>query len=80
MNEYQLVGGRIYKNIEADERVTPDLAYCLFCKVSQSGTNDDGKSWYKDIDYKIPLNCVNGNSIKECPACKKIYILRDRIE
>jgi len=71
MDEY--IGGSIFSKIESDDRVVPGLQHCLHCKVSQSGTNKE--NWYKDIDYKIPLDCINGDSIKQCPACKKIYIL-----
>lgn len=76
MNE-EYVGGSIFKDIRTDERVTPDLYYCLYCKVSQTTKLDGGSFAMKDIDYKIPLDCINGAVIKQCPACKTIYILGD---
>lgn len=70
------VGSGMFKLIKSDERVTEDLDYCLYCNVSQSGTSDNSHR-HKEIDYKIPLNCINGHDVKQCPACKTIYILRD---
>lgn len=65
------IGGSIFNNIRVDERVTKDLDHCLFCEVYSEGTV---------ILYKIPLDCINGNMFKQCPACKKIYILKDILE
>ena len=76
MENQNFVGIPIFGAIKTDERITPDLIYCLYCKISQSGSTD-GKNWYKDIDYKIPLDCIKGKEIKQCPACKIIYILTD---
>lgn len=74
-----LIGNKLFSDIKIDDRVTRDLSYCIYCKVSQSGT-DNNRSWFKDIDYKIPLDCVRGSDIKQCPACKFIYILKDPTE
>lgn len=74
--EENFVGNQFFSKIKSDDRVTKDLGYCLYCKVSQSGVVD-AKNWFKDIDYKIPLDCINGAAIKQCPACRTIYILKD---
>ena len=68
------VGGLIFSRIKSDERVTSDLNYCLYCKVSH---NEDGK--HLDINYNIPLDCISGSAIKQCPACKTFYILSEQI-
>jgi hypothetical protein len=75
--EEVFVGGKIFSSIKSDDRVTSQLDVCLYCEVKQSG-NDNGSNWHKDIYYKIPLRCVDNHShIKQCPACKTIYILSD---
>ncbi len=79
MKECSIIGGSIFKEIKSDDRVTPDLTYCLYCKVINP-INEYGKIYNTDIDYRIPLDCINGNSIKQCPACKRIYILKDPTE
>lgn len=66
------IGGNIFDKIQTDPRVTSDLAHCLYCRVSSQ--------YIGDLEYKIPLNCINGNIFKECPACKRIYVLSNPIE
>lgn len=75
-----LVGGSIFSKIKSDPNVIPGLSVCLYCKVSQSGKHSDSGGWHKEIDYSIPLDCINGADIKQCPACKTIYILKDPTE
>lgn len=79
MNEtVDFVGGKIFKNIKSDERVNENLSECLYCRVSQSRSEGESKLFsIKDIPYQIPLDCISGNSIKQCPACKTIYLLKD---
>ncbi len=79
MREESIVGGSIFKEIKSDERVTQDLAYCLYCRISHTKPDGD-KFSHKDINYKIPLDSLTGDYIKQCPACKTIYILKDPIE
>ena len=68
----EYIGGSIFKTIKSDVRVTPNLDECLFCSVSQIESNS-----IRDIDYKIPLISLVDDEIKQCPACKIIYILKD---
>jgi len=69
----EFVGGKIFKEIKSDERVTSDLVDCLYCQVVQHYD-----SIHKDIKYRIPLiSLTTDNSMKQCPACKAIYILGD---
>jgi len=75
MKECEYVGGLIFDKIKTDHRVTPDLVYCLYCKVTTNENNS-----IRDIPYKITLDCINGNVFKQCPACKRIYILKDPTE
>lgn len=70
------VGGKIFENIEVDDRITPDLDKCIYCYVASHNLD---KSVTK-LDYKIPLNCIHGSMIKQCPACKRIYVLKDILE
>jgi len=73
MEEY--IGGKIFENIIVDERVTPDLNHCIYCIVTSSRKPNGIKS----TDYKIPLDCIDGAMMKQCPACKAIYILKDKL-
>ncbi len=75
MREKSIVVGKIFGEIKSDERVTPDLSYCIYCEVIQSKENS-----FRNIEYRIPLDCINGNKVKQCPACKTIYIMRDPTE
>jgi len=75
-----IVGGKIFSTIKSDPGVVPDLSFCLYCRVSQNKHEVDGKFSHRDIDYRIPLNCISGDAIKQCPACKTVYILRDPTE
>lgn len=77
----EYVGSKIYDKIQTDARVTPDLNYCLYCKVTtdKAGDVQDADSRVRPLDYKIPLDCINGNGFKQCPACKRIYILSNPI-
>ena len=72
--EEEYVGGKFYKNIEVDDRVTPDLSECLYCYVTSSSR---GPNTFKTgINYRIPLDSLSPG-FKQCPACKIIYILTD---
>lgn len=73
-----IIAGKLFSDIRVDERVTRELNHCLYCRVSQSGSGDE--HWHKDINYKIPLECINGSAIKQCPACRFVYILRGPVE
>ena len=73
MKEEEYVGGKIFDKIQTDERVTKDLNYCLYCVVSSHGVDNGIRS----INYRIPLDCISGTDFKQCPACKRIYILKD---
>lgn len=75
--EEQLIGSKIFKDIAFDDRVTKDLDHCIYCTVTSKNPNSEG---IKTLTYKIPLNCIKGSDIKQCPACKKIYILKDPME
>lgn len=76
LKEEEYVGGKIFSNIQVDDRVTKNLQNCLYCKVisrSQDGITTT-------LQYEIPLNCINGADFKQCPVCKRIYILMDPIK
>lgn len=73
--EDRYVAGKFYRNIEVDDRVTPDLNYCIYCRV----TSHDKDGSIETLDYKISLDCLNGDAIKQCPSCRRIYILKDLI-
>lgn len=70
MKEEELVGGKIFDKIQTDERVTPDLRDCLYCTVTSRNPNGSITPQF----YNIPLNSIASN-LKQCPACKRIYIL-----
>ena len=71
----EMVGGLIYSHINYDERVTPDLSKCIYCVVTWRDKNAS-----RPTGYDIPLDCIQGNKVKQCPACKTIFILRDPTE
>jgi len=75
-----IVGGKIFSTIKSDPGVVPSLEFCLYCRVSHNRHEEGGKFSHKDIDYRIPLNCIAGDAIKQCPACKTIYLLKDPSE
>ena len=75
MSEQQYVAGPVFSKIETDSRVTPDLMHCIYCYV----TCRDGDSRVKQTDYKILLE-TRSEGTKQCPSCKKIYILKDPTE
>lgn len=79
MSDIKFVGGRIYGEIKCDPGITPELKVCLYCRISQSNRVGEGFS-QRNIDYGIPLDSINGPDIKQCPACKTIYILKDPTE
>lgn len=81
MIEDEYVGGSFYKHLITDARVTKNLQHCLYCKVITASAGDvhSGTEKSKPLDYKIPLDCINGNIFKQCPACKRIYILGDPV-
>lgn len=81
MTENEYIGGAFFKKLQTDARVTPDLAHCLYCKVvtDRAGDVQSANHQTRPLDYKIPLNCINGNQFKQCPACGRIYILSDPI-
>lgn len=72
MTDTKFVGSKIFEKIETDERVTPTLKYCLYCKVSSHGKD----SRYMETDYQIELKPLT-EGIRQCPACKRVYILSD---
>lgn len=77
MNE-RYVGGKMFENIKIDSRVTPELQSCLYCSVTSHERSDDGvKHGIENTNYEIKLDCIQGNSVKQCPACKRIYLLKD---
>lgn len=65
LNQY--VGGRVFDKIQTDHRVVPGLDHCIFCDVRDVPT------------YRIPLDCIKGDAMKQCPACKRIYVLTDPV-
>jgi hypothetical protein len=67
----ELVAGSFYKNLTVDERVNSDLRHCLYCYVNSR--RKDGTM--VKTDFKISLDSIGGDSIKQCPACKVVYIL-----
>ncbi len=73
----ELVGGKIFSDIQTDDRVTPDLRDCLYCIVETGYIGDRSINQInKKLDYKIPLDNTS-KWMKQCPACKRIYILKD---
>lgn len=71
--EQRFVAGTIFDKIEVDPGVIPNLQYCLYCRVIDNKTNNDS-------NYQIPLKGLNGDDdfkFKQCPSCKRIYILGD---
>ncbi len=76
-NGDELVGGRMFQDLQVDDRVTKDLAFCLYCTVTTSYPSKDSRAVdrHKSLDYKIGLDCISGDAMKQCPACKRIYIL-----
>lgn len=62
----EVVGGKVFEKIIIDDRVNPNLQFCLYCKVVSERPL---------ADSRISLNCVNGTVMKQCPCCKVIYIL-----
>lgn len=69
------VAAKIFDRIQIDDRVTKDLTYCLYCYVQTPSV--DNISTINPTNYKIQLNCINGSDFKQCPSCKRIYILKD---
>ena len=80
MDTPEYVGSKIFDKIVSDTRVTEDLSECLYCFVMTSNSGDihseNEKS--KRLPYKIPLNNTS-HFAKQCPACLRIYILKDPI-
>ena len=80
--EEEYIGGSIFGKIETDDRITPDLTYCLYCYVNSASKSKglaSGTSIRDNINYKIPLDDLRAG-IKQCPACKRIFILKNPIE
>lgn len=72
----EYVGGSIFGEIITDERVNSELSYCLFCVVTSINKVANAHETVKPLDYKIPLDNTTKH-MKQCPACKRIYILKD---
>lgn len=71
MSDERYVASKVYDRIKTDPRVNKDLNHCLYCMVVDSASRDE-------IRYDIPLDsCASG--FKQCPACKRIYILSEPI-
>lgn len=66
------VFGKTYAALKVDDRVTPELDSCLYCVVY-----DTDKC--VNLPYKMPLDCCNGASIKQCPACRRVYVLKEAL-
>ncbi len=63
-----IIGGKIFEQIQIDERVNTSLRHCLFCKiVSTKAVNDS----------RILLETLKQDSIKKCPFSQSIYILNN---
>lgn len=71
----QYIGGTIFEGIEIDEGVTPDLKHCLRCIVRSKNKNGQ----IIELDYKIPLDAVGKGYMWQCPACERIYLLKDSL-
>lgn len=71
----EIIGGKIFSEIKSDPRVTPDLDECLYCEV-RTVNSDDSRIANDLLSYKIPLDNTS-HFMKQCPACKRIYILKD---
>ena len=78
--EPEYVGSKIFDKIMSDSRVTEDLSECLYCEVIShyAGEIRDVTAEPRKLNYKIPLNNLS-DFAKQCPACKRIYILKDPI-
>lgn len=76
MPEETFIGGKLFSSIEIDDRVTSDLSYCLYCKT----TNNNPNGSLTATGYLIPLDCIKGNAFKQCPSCKRVYILKDKFD
>lgn len=72
LKKEEVIGGKFFKDIIADDRVTSDLAYCLFCNVTSHNPNGSMSS----PGYRIPLDSIN-TGVKQCPSCKRIYLLNE---
>lgn len=68
----QYIGSKIFENIEVDERVHADLAYCLYCKV----TNHNPNGTLSNTQYVIPLDSL-AKEFKQCPSCKRVFMVGD---
>ena len=72
MENVKYIGGKVFENIEVDERVNSNLIHCLYCKVT-SHSKDRSIS---NTDYQIGLMHLD-SGIRQCPACKRVYITTD---
>ncbi len=72
MTDTKFVGSKVFEKIETDERVTSTLKYCLYCKVSSYGKDKS----FAETGFQIELRTLT-EGIKQCPACKRVYILSD---
>lgn len=68
MSEHYVVG-LDYANLIVDARVTSELIHCIYCSVYDSHLS------VTVVDYRISLDCINGAGVKQCPACRRVYIL-----
>lgn len=74
----EYVGATIFREVRTDTRVVEDLKECLYCEVRtySAGNERSINEASQLLAYKIPLDNTS-HFMKQCPACKKIYILKD---
>lgn len=78
MNEPEYVRSKIFSKIATDNRVNPELEHCLYCLIQTQSAGDfkAQNESPKGLPYKIPLKIIS-EFAKQCPACNRIYILKD---
>ncbi len=74
MDNPRLIASKLFENIKIDDRVHPELSHCLYCYV-----NSKEDSIMDNIPYKIQLDTLTANT-KQCPACKRVYLLHSKLE
>lgn len=78
IEDVKVVGGIFFADVKSDERVTSELQHCLYCNVKTF--DNKYNSYPRPLDYLIPLEVIGDGSIKRCPACHTIYLIKNPTE